>query len=148
LTEELTSVRVQPEGDALEENVLRWSADVDPFGRRGIELDYRHSAREKSARSRGEAVALEIAASLDLGELMTPPQRLYRMHPSGVCRMALSPDDGVVDPNLRVFGVRNLFVVGAAVFPSNGIANPTLTVVALTLRLARYLRESFFDIDG
>jgi choline dehydrogenase-like flavoprotein len=127
---------------------VRWSNARDPFGRRALELDYSHSDKEKLSRARGEAVAQEIAAKLDLGALMTPPQRLYRMHPTGFCRMSSAPEEGVVDANLRVFGVNNLFVVGASVFPSNGIANPTLTIVALALRLASHLSETHFQRDS
>jgi choline dehydrogenase-like flavoprotein len=46
---------------------------------------------------------------------------------------------GVVDRDNRVFGVDNLYVSGACTFPTSGTANPTLTVVALTLRLADHL---------
>jgi choline dehydrogenase-like flavoprotein len=53
--------------------------------------------------------------------------------------MALERKDGVVDPDGRVFGVDNLYVTGASVFPSAGFANPTLTVVALACRLGRHL---------
>lgn len=60
-------------------------------------------------------------------------------HPAGTTRMSRSSGDGVVDPDLQVHGVDGLFVVGGSVFPTSGYANPTLTIVALALRLAGYL---------
>lgn len=62
-------------------------------------------------------------------------------HQMGTARMASAPAGGVVDENCRVHGVDNLFVSGSAVFPSTGHANPTLTVVALAMRLADDLKE-------
>ena len=52
-----------------------------------------------------------------------------------------SPEDGVVDANCRVHRVANLFVAGSSVFPTSGHANPTLTIVALAVRLADHLKE-------
>jgi len=46
---------------------------------------------------------------------------------------------GVVDSNLMVHGVKNLFVCGSSVFPTGGSANPTWTIVALAVRLSEYL---------
>lgn len=60
-------------------------------------------------------------------------------HHAGTTRMAARPEDGVVDPDGRVFGVENLYAAGASVFPSAGFANPTLTVVALSVRLSEHL---------
>ena len=48
---------------------------------------------------------------------------------------------GVVDADCRVHGVRNLYVAGSSVFPTYGCSNPTLTVVALALRLADHLKK-------
>ena len=52
-----------------------------------------------------------------------------------------SPSQGVVDPNCQVHGIENLFVAGGSACPTSGFANPTLTIVALTLRLADHLKE-------
>jgi choline dehydrogenase-like flavoprotein len=61
-------------------------------------------------------------------------------HHMGTTRMSDSPATGVVDADCRVFGVDNLYVAGSSVFPTVGYANPTLTIVALALRLAEHLR--------
>lgn len=63
-------------------------------------------------------------------------------HPAGTTRMSRSPASGVVDTDLQVHGLPGLFVVGGSVFPTSGYANPTLTIVALALRLARHVVQS------
>lgn len=60
-------------------------------------------------------------------------------HQIGTARMAFDWRGGVVDTNCRVFGTRNLHVASSAVFPSSGQANPTLTILALSARLAHHL---------
>jgi choline dehydrogenase-like flavoprotein len=60
-------------------------------------------------------------------------------HHMGTTRMHYDPARGVVDRDCRVHGVDNLFIAGSSVFPSAGFANPTLTIVALSLRLAAHL---------
>jgi choline dehydrogenase-like flavoprotein len=64
-------------------------------------------------------------------------------HHLGTTRMHRDPRRGVVDPDGRVHGTANVFVVGSSVFPTGGYANPTLTVVALALRLADHLAGLF-----
>lgn len=61
-------------------------------------------------------------------------------HHLGTTRMSDDPKTGVVDRDGRVHGTANLWVAGSSVFPSGGHANPTLTIVALALRLAARLR--------
>jgi choline dehydrogenase-like flavoprotein len=60
-------------------------------------------------------------------------------HHIGTTRMATSPDQGVVDENCKVHGVENLYLAGSSIFPTGGHANPTLTIVALALRLGEHL---------
>jgi choline dehydrogenase-like flavoprotein len=55
--------------------------------------------------------------------------------------MGSDPRTSVVDANCRIHGVDNLYVAGGAVFPTSSQANPTLTIVALAVRLAAHLRS-------
>jgi choline dehydrogenase-like flavoprotein len=61
-------------------------------------------------------------------------------HHMGTTRMHDDPKQGVVDANSQVHGLANLFVAGSSVFPTYGASNPTLNLVALTLRLADHLK--------
>jgi choline dehydrogenase-like flavoprotein len=70
-----------------------------------------------------------------------PGQFNSQAHQLGTTRMSLEPADGVVDVNCEVHGVSGLFVMGGSVFPTGGHANPTLTIVALSVRLAAYLSK-------
>jgi choline dehydrogenase-like flavoprotein len=76
-------------------------------------------------------------------------------HHLGTTRMSADPRQGAVDPQCRVHSVDNLYVAGSSVFPTYGASNPTLTIVALALRLADTLRtrlqqrsELGVDVDG
>jgi choline dehydrogenase-like flavoprotein len=61
-------------------------------------------------------------------------------HHMGTTRMHESPQLGVVDPNCRVHGVNNLYIGSSAVFPTCARSNPTLTIIALCLRIADRLK--------
>jgi choline dehydrogenase-like flavoprotein len=60
-------------------------------------------------------------------------------HHMGTTRMDSSEKRGVVDVNCQVHGLTNLFIAGSSVFTTCGSANPTLTIIALALRLADHL---------
>ena len=62
-------------------------------------------------------------------------------HHMGTTRMSRDPRRGVVDADCKVHGLANLFVASSSVFPTSGYANPTLTIVALALRLADHIKE-------
>ena len=60
-------------------------------------------------------------------------------HQIGLARMGECRNTGIVDRNLRSFDSRNLYLLSSAVFPSSGQCNPTLSIVALAVRLAEHL---------
>jgi len=62
--------------------------------------------------------------------------------------MSADPSFGVVNANLQAHEVSNLFVLGSSVFPTFGFANPTLTIVALSLRLAEHLAGMSGKVNG
>lgn len=68
-------------------------------------------------------------------------------HHMGGTIMGENPKDSVVDKNLKIHGSKNLFVIGSSVFPSGGHANPTLTIVQLSLRLNEHLQSNFLKIE-
>jgi choline dehydrogenase-like flavoprotein len=60
-------------------------------------------------------------------------------HHIGTTRMHDSPKLGVVDRNCRVHGIENLYISGSSVFPTAGGSFPTITIVALALRLSDHI---------
>src|SRR5262249_62068708 len=61
-------------------------------------------------------------------------------HHMGTTRMQVDPNKGVVNANCKVHGVSNLFIAGSSVFPTSGSATPTLTIIALAVRLADHIK--------
>lgn len=62
-------------------------------------------------------------------------------HPSGTTRMSVDLTKGVVDANCKIHGVNNLYVCSSSVFPTGGYANPTLTIIALAIRLSEHMKK-------
>jgi choline dehydrogenase-like flavoprotein len=65
-------------------------------------------------------------------------------HHMGTTRMSADPTEGVVDSACRVHGMGNLFIAGSSVFSTGGHGAPTLSIVALALRLADHLKAKVF----
>ena len=122
----------------------------DSLGLRRVKLDWRLSEIDKkSIRDLAVLVGGEFGR-LDIGRVGMPRWLLEDApsdddpilggyHHMGTTRMSSDPSTGVVDSHCRVFSTRNLFVAGSSVFTTGGAANPTLTIVALALRLADHL---------
>ncbi|MSO78150.1 MAG: GMC family oxidoreductase [Acidimicrobiia bacterium] len=69
------------------------------------------------------------------------PDVVYGNHHMGTTRMHTDPTLGVVDTDCQVHGVANLYIAGSSVFPAVGFSNPTLTIVALALRMAERIDQ-------
>src|SRR5262245_2629001 len=110
-------------------------------------LDWKIGSEETESLARLQALLAEQLSRLGAGRLESPDLDATSVsytdasHHIGTTRMSADPRLGVVDANTRVHGVANLYVAGSSVFPTAGSANPTLTIVALALRLADYLKR-------
>ncbi len=122
--------------------------DTDALGTPRLQVDWRHlEADIETVRTGLRALAADFTRSgtarLDWDEISLEADLLrdgaYGGHHLGTARMADDPRHGVVDSHCRVHGAPNLWIAGGAVFPTSGQANPTLTIVALALRLAARL---------
>ncbi len=107
-----------------------------PLDRRTAQVAVREVARYLAQQNSGR-VKLDDWILRDSAPY--PGQPISTMHPMGGTRMSETPARGVVDRDCKVFGVKNLYVAGASVFPSGGFANPTYTIVQLAVRLAHHL---------
>jgi choline dehydrogenase-like flavoprotein len=132
------------------ESRVSLGTERDGLGMRRVTLDWRLSEREKenvrlTCRIVGEEMARLGLARLRMDSwLMNDDARWSgvegRAHHMGTTRMSDDPRRGVVDRDCRVHGYGNFFIAGSSVFPTSGYANPTLTIVALTIRLADHLK--------
>lgn len=126
------------------------SDERDALGQPRIDIDWQLTELDKRTLRRGNELLGAELGRLGLGrlrmEIPEPPDEWPRSvlgacHQMGTTRMHDDPRRGVVDRNGRVHGLSNLFIAGSSVFPTGGYANPTLTIVALAVRLADHLRS-------
>jgi len=125
------------------------SADVDLLGRPRLHLEWRFNEQYVAGMQAGVQLLARSLGVMGAGRLRWPITRdgLLRSltparHHMGTTRMHADPRQGVVDSHCRVHGVNNLHIAGSSVFPTPGIVNPTLTLIALAIRLADRLRHS------
>jgi choline dehydrogenase-like flavoprotein len=124
------------------DNRLALEGPPDPFGIPRAVLQYAWRAEEQAGLERLRGLLARWFQDGGHGVLRVRegvPPDLSAHHHLGLTRMSHDPADGVVTPECRVHGLDNLHVVGASVFPTGGFANPTLTAIALALRLADQL---------
>jgi choline dehydrogenase-like flavoprotein len=123
---------------------------TDRFGKRQVRVDWRYTGQDVETVARSFELLRDDLAEQSIGQLTlgtgesdieTVIRRdgAYGGHHIGTARMGATERTGVVDRHCKVFGVNNLYVAGSATFPTSSQANPTLTIVALALRLAGHL---------
>jgi choline dehydrogenase-like flavoprotein len=108
----------------------------------GIPAPYVHfNLFENDERMMRAGIARAEEVLLAAGARSTHYVRRYA-HLVGTCRMGASPDDSVVDQWCRSWDVPNLFVCDGSVLPTQGSANPALTISALAARTADHIRQA------
>jgi len=142
--------RITAEQAPFAESVVTITDRRDALGQPTLDVRWTFGGRELETMAVFSSLTSKALKAQALAEMTIDPRLAARdpaflddaedaFHHMGGARMAADRDDGVVDADLRVHGTSNLFVAGAAVFPSAGFANPTLTAIALSLRLADHL---------
>jgi choline dehydrogenase-like flavoprotein len=130
------------------DNRVSLSEEKDQFGRRRSQLNWYLSDQDLDSAYRFHVYLNNVLQKTGAGQLIFFDNLLeWRSntetgkHPSGTTRMHDDPKQGVVDKNCRVHGLENLYIAGSSIFPTAGYANPTLTIVALAVRLAEHLQR-------
>lgn len=134
----------------LASNRVQLADETDRHGLRRVRIDWQVSEADADAAFRGfqllrDSLKRSGACELRFDEATLRSQLSRSMplggHHIGTARMNASANQGVVDENCAVFGLPNLFVASSAVFPTSSHANPTLTIVAVALRLAAHVKS-------
>lgn len=121
---------------------------TDSLGMPQLRVDWRYSAEDIESVDRTLALMAQEFERTGVGHLAydrgTLEEDLMRFgayggHHIGTTRMGSDVRTSVVNADCQVHSVRNLFVAGSAVFPTSSQANPTLTLIALSLRLGKHL---------
>ncbi len=147
-THSVLAIRAQAEQAPNPDSRVTLGTRRDRFGLPVASVDWRPTTYDRdSIRTSQKAVGMALGAAglghveFMLGDEQPPALLEGNFHHLGATRMHVDPALGVVDADCRVHSVRNLYVAGSSVFPTYGCSNPTLTLVALALRLADHLKK-------
>jgi choline dehydrogenase-like flavoprotein len=114
----------------------------DVFGNPGAAVFLRPTERDRRTMRFGEELVRRLLPQLGAEDIRVAVGLSdFEHHHMGTCRMGDDPRTSVIDRNLCVHGCDNLYVAGSAAFVTGSVSNPTLTLVALSLRLADHLSE-------
>lgn len=124
-------------------NRITLGNECDALGCRKLKVNWRWNEIDTQSIFRTQAILRKEFAQAGLGQLELRqdhewPELIQATihHNLGTTRMHDNPHKGVVNSQCRVHRVANLFIASSSVFPTGGYANPTLTVVAIAIRVA------------
>lgn len=144
--ESFRSVNVQAEQAPNPASRVTLTGRRDALGMPRVRLEWRLGAMDLDSIDRFVRVFSVELPRAGAGRLKPTVERDrlsevigWGWHHMGTTRMDADPARGVVDADVRVHGIENLFVAGSSVFPTSGVANPTFTAMALALRLADHI---------
>lgn len=126
----------------------------DPLGVNRVRLDWRLTPLDQHTVRRTIEILRDKAAEANIGTIKIdlPLHSNHEVnelhwvwHHMGTTRMHVDPKQGVVNEHCRAHGIGNLYVAGSSVFPTAGNNTPTMTIIALALRLSDHLKGVFAD---
>jgi choline dehydrogenase-like flavoprotein len=118
------------------ENRVSLDQEVDPYGMRVARFDYSRSENDKANMAYSADIIKGILEAAGAQDLLTIQRYAHLV---GGARMGGAPEQSVVNADHQVWGVPNLYVADGSVCPTQGSANPALTIMALASRLAERL---------
>lgn len=121
---------------ALPGNRVTLSKETDRHGLPVAQFDYSQCDNDRALMKASRQVVVQVLHAAGAQETVTIERYAHLV---GGCRMAADERDGVVDRDLRSFAVPNLYVCDGSVLPTQGSANPALTIMALAARCADHL---------
>ncbi|MFC5863705.1 GMC oxidoreductase [Acidicapsa dinghuensis] len=140
------------------ESRISLSSERDSFGLQRAQIDLRFTEQDVQSVLDSHALLDQALQSSGIGRLeyfyegqdlrkKVWAQAADGFHQVGSTRMGTDPAQSVVDPDLKVHGVDNLYVASSSVFPTSGQANSTLLAVAFGLRLVHHLHNSTHELS-
>lgn len=126
--------------------------EQDALGMPRSKLDFRLSSDYETSCSEIAKTIAQYAGATGMGRMnidinprlptsVPEGRHLYGFHHMGTTRMHTDPKRGVTDRNCKIHGLQNLYIAGSSLFTTYGYAQPTLTIVALALRLGDHLHS-------
>ena len=132
-------VTLDTEKDALDvpRAMLHW--ELTPLEKHSLRGIYKIIGQQMGISAAGRVRLMEYLR--DEADNSWPSFTGGGWHHMGTTRMSVEPKKGVVDANCKVHNIANLYMAGASCYVTAGAPNPTLTLVALTIRLADHLKR-------
>lgn len=140
----------------LHDSRILLTDDKDRFGVPKLRIDWRVCAQDMESIIASYGHIRSIFADTKVASVAYENEALESSarrampvggHHIGAARMSDDPHKGVVNPQCRAHDVENLYIAGSAVFPTSGSANPTLTIVALAIRIADHLKTNLRSLE-
>ena len=138
-------LRVGMEPTPSRDSRVTLTGEVDALGVPRVDLRWAFNDVDYDSVERGVEIFGQELGRMGLGRVQRTDARAATLawghHHMGTTRMHRDPSRGVVDQHSQVHGIRGLYVAGSSVFPTAGYVNPTLNIIAMSMRLADRLKK-------
>jgi choline dehydrogenase-like flavoprotein len=127
------------------DNRVTLADEKDRHGAPVARFSYSQGDNDKQLMKAAQAVMEDILHAAGADEVITINRYAHLV---GGARMAADERHGVVDADCRTFAVPNLFITDGSVLPTQGSANPALTIMAVAARAAERLTRAAERLKG